>query len=115
MKYEIWHNPRCRKSREGLAYLESKGAELQVRHYLEQVPTEEELQDVLKRMGLGPRDIIRKQEAVYKELNLKDPGLSDPQLVKAMVENPKLIERPIVIAGDKAALGRPAENLDQLF
>jgi arsenate reductase len=116
MKIVIWHNPRCRKSREGYKFLEEKGVPFSVRNYLRDVPDEAELESVLKLMGAGPREIIRKGEKEYRELGLKDKNLSDKDLIKAMAEHPKLIERPIVIVDNKkAALGRPAENLEKLF
>ena len=115
MKIEIWHNPRCRKSREGLKFLEEKGLDFDIRNYLENSPSVEELRSVLKKMELTPRDIIRKQEKEYKDLGLKDLSLSDSDLLEAMSSNPKLIERPIVIEGERAVMGRPIENLESFF
>ena len=115
MKIEIWHNPRCRKSREGLKLLEDKGLEFEIRSYLDNPPTVDELRSTLKKMGLEPRDIIRKQEKEYKDLGLKDMALSENDLLEAMSKNPKLIERPIVIEGDRAVMGRPVENLESFF
>ena len=115
MKIEIWHNPRCRKSREGLRFLEEKGLDFDIRNYLENSPSAEELRTVLKKMELTPRDIIRKQEKEYKDLGLKDLALSDSDLIEAMSNNPKLIERPIVINGERAVMGRPVENLEHFF
>ena len=116
MKVVIWHNPRCRKSREGYKFLEEKGIDFEVRNYLENPPTAEELRKVLQLMDAAPRDIIRKGEKEYKELGLKDKSISDDKLIEAMAAHPKLIERPIVIVDDrKAALGRPVENLEKLF
>ena len=115
MKIEIWHNPRCRKSREGLKFLEEKGLDFKIRIYLENPPSVEELKSVLKKMELTPRDIIRKQEKEYKDLGLKDPTLSDSDLIEAMSNNPKLIERPIVLKGVQAVMGRPLENLESFL
>lgn len=105
----IWHNPRCTKSRQTLALLEERGKKPKVVEYLKIPPTVAELKAALAAMGKKPRDIIRKGEDVYKELGLSDPALSDAALIKAMAENPILIERPIVLNGKKAALGRPPE------
>jgi arsenate reductase len=105
----IYHNPRCSKSRQTLALLEEKGVEPKVVHYLETPPSIAELKRILKRLGLKPRDLLRKGEPRYAELGLKDKDLTDDALLALMVNNPILIERPIVVSGDKAALGRPPE------
>jgi len=114
----IWHNPRCRKSREGLKMLEElaarHGVEMEIRKYLDQPPSPEELKQVLEMAGLKPEDVLRKQEKIWKE-NYKGRTYSDDELIRIMSENPKLIERPIVIYGGKAVLGRPAENIKTLF
>ena len=105
----IYHNPRCSKSRQTLALLEEKGVEPKIVEYLKTPPTTAELKRILKNLGLKPRDILRKGEAVYAELGLKDGTQTDDELLTLMVENPILIERPIVVAGDHAAIGRPPE------
>lgn len=105
----IWHNPRCTKSRQALALLEERGKKPKVVEYLKTPPKGAEIKAALAAMGKKPRDIIRKGEDAYKELGLSDPALSDAALIKAMAENPILIERPIVLNGKKAALGRPPE------
>ncbi|MBB5517677.1 arsenate reductase (glutaredoxin) [Amphiplicatus metriothermophilus] len=105
----IWHNPRCSKSRATLALLQERGLSPRVVDYLKDPPSAATLKKVLAVMGKGPRDLIRKGEAAYAALGLDDPALSDAALVKAMVENPILIERPVVLNGDRAALGRPPE------
>jgi arsenate reductase len=105
----IYHNPRCSKSRATLALLEERGESPHVIEYLKTPPSETELKAILVALGKDPRDVIRKGEAPYKELGLDDPALSDAALIKAMVENPVLIERPIVVNGAKAAVGRPPE------
>lgn len=108
MTTEIWHNPRCSKSRQTLALLEEKGIRPTIRKYLEDAPSAAELQDVLEMLRLEPRDLMRTKEALYKELGLADIDDRDA-LVKAMIDNPKLIERPVVIKNGKAKLGRPPE------
>ena len=110
----IYHNPRCRKSRETLQLLEANGQEPEIILYLENPPTAKELTDLLDKLGMSPLDLIRKGEAVWKE-NYKGKTLSDKQLIDAMVSHPKLIERPIVVNGDKAALGRPPEQVLGIF
>ena len=105
----IWHNPRCSKSRETLALLTDKGITPEVRLYLDDVPTADELRSALATLGLTAGDLVRRKEALFKDLNLADA--SDDQLIDAMVTNPKLIERPIVFANGRAALGRPPENV----
>jgi len=109
MAITIYHNARCSKSRETLALLRERGIEPRVVDYLEQPPSQKALEEILAKLGLAPRDLMRKKEAPYKALGLDDPKLSQSTLIEAMVENPILIERPIVLAGGKAALGRPPE------
>lgn len=105
----IYHNSRCSKSRQTLALIEEQGVTPRIVKYLETPPSAAELKRVLKKLGLKPRDILRKGEDRYAELGLQDPALKDDALIAAMVTNPILIERPIVVSGDKAALGRPPE------
>lgn len=109
MTVTIYHNPRCSKSRETLELLEGKGVQPRIVKYLESPPTAAELKQVLKKLGMKPRDIMRKGEARYAELGLKDKDLKDDELIALMVANPILIERPIVVNGGKAAVGRPPE------
>ena len=111
MSVKIYHNPRCTKSRETLKLLEDKGIEAEVVEYLKQPPSHAELADVLAKLGLTPRQLMRTKEAEYKANGLDDPSLSDSELIEAMVRIPKLIERPIVINNGKAAIGRPPENV----
>ena len=114
-KITIWHNPRCSKSRNSLVLLEEKGLDAEVIKYLDEVPSKEELKNMLKMLGMNSaRELMRTKEAVYKELNLADEH-SEEALLTAMVENPKLIERPIVIKGNKAAIGRPIEKVIELL
>lgn len=105
----IYHNPRCSKSRQTLALLEEEGVPHKVVEYLKEPPSVSELKRILKKLGLKARDIVRTGEAVYAELGLKDRDVTDDELLALMVENPILIERPIVVSGDKAAIGRPPE------
>lgn len=111
MSVRIYHNPRCSKSRATLALLEENGHAPEVVEYLKTPPTEDELRQVLAALGLGPRDVIRTGEAAYKDNNLADESLSDDQIIAAMVADPILIERPIVVSGGKAKIGRPPEGV----
>lgn len=108
---EFWHNPRCAKSREALALLRDKGVEPSVREYLKTPPSREELTQLIQALGLtSTRELMRTKEAIYKELGLKDVT-DEAALLNALVDHPKLIERPVLINGDKAALGRPPEQI----
>jgi arsenate reductase len=111
MSVKIYHNPRCSKSRETLKLVEEQGVELEIIEYLKHPPTAAELQDILNKLGLKPRQLMRTKEAEYKDNGLDDPALSDAELIEAMIRIPKLIERPIVLANDKAAVGRPPESV----
>ena len=106
----IWHNAKCSKSRATLALLEERGHEPSVVRYLEDSPSSDQLKRVLKMLNYEPRALMRKKEALYRELGLMDVA-DDETLIRAMVDNPILIERPIVICGDRAAIGRPPENV----
>jgi len=110
----IWHNPRCSKSRQTLALIEAPGAEVSVRRYLDSPPTLAELKAAATALGLRPIEMIRKGEAKFKELQLSIDS-DDTVLLKAMAENPILIERPIVFKGDKAVIGRPPEAINALL
>jgi arsenate reductase len=107
---KIYHNNRCSKSRCGLQLLEDSGKEFEVVKYLENTPTIEELKDIINLLGISPMDLVRKNEAIWKE-HYKDKQLTDNEVIEAMVQNPKLIERPIVINGNKAVIGRPPETI----
>ena len=111
---KIYHNNRCRKSRAGLEIVENSGKDFEIIKYLDEVPSVEELKKIIKLLKINPIDLVRKNEAVWKE-NFKGKTLSDNDIVKAMVENPKLIERPIVINGDKAVVGRPPELISTIL
>ena len=108
---KIFHNPRCSKSRKTMQLLESKGVSPEVIEYLKQPPSHRELAETLDLLGLEPRELMRRQEKPYKENNLDDPNLSREDLLRAMIDNPILIERPIVIHNGKAVLGRPPERV----
>ena len=111
---KIYHNPRCRKSREGLQILEESGKDFEIVKYLENTPTKEELSDIIELLGIKPIDLVRKNESIWKE-NYKNKQLSDNEIITAMIENPKLIERPIVVNKDKAIVGRPPENIKKII
>ena len=111
---QIWHNPKCSKSRAAMELLENKNIDANVVKYLEQTPTKEQLKDVLSKLKISAKELLRTGEDVYKELNLKDIN-DEETLIDFMVKNPILIERPIIIKGDKAVIARPIENLSELI
>ncbi|SHK62191.1 arsenate reductase [Maribacter aquivivus] len=111
---KIYHNSRCSKSREGLKVLEDSGKKFEVVKYLEDIPTKEELRNVISCLDIKPINLVRKSEAIWKE-NFKNLSLSDEELIDAMITYPKLIERPIIIKGNRAVIGRPASNIDALL
>jgi arsenate reductase len=115
MTITIYHNPRCSKSRETLRLLEARGLEPVIVDYLKTPPTAAELKSILKQLGLKPDALLRKGEPLYAELGLKDRKLDDDVLIALMVANPILIERPIVVAGGKAAIGRPPEKILEIL
>jgi len=115
MTVTIFHNPRCSKSRETLKLIEARGIEPEVVRYLDAPPDAETLGKVLDMLGIEPRDLMRRKEAEYKALGLADPALSREQLIAAMVEHPRLIERPIVIKDGRAVLGRPPERVLEIL
>ena len=111
---KIYHNPRCTKSRQTLALIEAAGITPEIINYLENVPSKAELLDLLMKLNLNPVDLLRKRETAYKKI-IKGKNFGDEELIQIMIENPKLIERPIVVRGNKAVLGRPPENVEELF
>lgn len=111
----LYHNPRCSKSRSALELLEGRGLTPTIIRYLETPPTAAELQDVLNKLGIAPRQLLRTGEDEYKQLNLANPDLSDEQLIEAMAAHPRLIERPILVAGDRATVGRPPEKVLEIL
>lgn len=110
----IYHNPRCRKSRETLALLQEKGASPEVLLYLETPPTKEELRSLLKKLDIPAEQLVRKGEVIYKE-HYKGKELSEEDWLDALTTYPKLIERPIVVEGEQAVIGRPPENVEVFF
>jgi arsenate reductase len=115
MSVEIYHNPRCSKSRQTLQLLQEQGVDPDIVEYLKTPPDKKTLEKILDMLGLEPRDLMRKKESEYKEHGLADPALTRKQLIEAMVEHPKLIERPIVIKNGKAAIGRPPEKVLEIL
>jgi len=111
---KIYHNPRCRKSRETLALVESRGIDPEIILYLEEIPTTKEIKAILKMLDIKAEALIRRGEKIYKE-EYKGKTLNESQWIQAMVDHPKLIERPIVIKGEKAIIGRPPENVNDLL
>lgn len=111
----IYHNPRCSKSRQTLQLLQERGVEPQVIEYLKSPPTVAELESLLAQLGLAPREIMRRKEAEYADNGLDDPNLSDRELLEAIARHPRLLERPIVSAGNRAAIGRPPENVLEIL
>lgn len=107
----IFHNPRCSKSRQTLQLIKDRGFEPMVIQYLKTPPDKHALNDILKLLNMEPRDLMRSKEKVYKELGLADPSLTRDELIEAMIQHPILIERPIVITNENAALGRPPEQV----
>ena len=115
MAVKIYHNPRCSKSRQTLAILQEQGINPQIVEYLKHPPNKAQLREILSLLNMQPRDLIRKKEPEYKQNKLDDPSLSDEQLIEAMIQHPKLIERPIVLSSNKAALGRPPEKVLEIL
>ena len=111
MATTIYHNPRCSKSRQTLQLLNDNNEKAEVIEYLKTPPDAKTLKDILNKLGLAPRQLMRTKEDIYKQLKLDDESLTDEQLIKTMIENPKLIERPIVVKDGKVAVGRPPENV----
>ncbi len=108
---QIYHNPRCSKSRATLAIIEDKGISPEIIEYLNHPPDVETLKTLTQMLGVSIHDIVRKGEDVYRELGLKDKDLSEQEMLEIVVENPKLLERPIVVSNGKAVVGRPPENV----
>jgi len=111
---KIYHNSRCSKSRQTLALIEEKGADIEIVEYLKDIPTKADLKDLLSKLGIPAEKLLRKGEADFKD-NFKGKTLSDDEWIDAMIQYPKLIERPIVVKGNKAVLGRPPENVLELL
>ena len=111
MSVKIYHNPRCSKSRQTLQLLEENGVQAEVIQYLKTPPTADELDAILTMLNIQPRELMRTKEAEYKETGMDNPDLDRDALIAGMVNTPKLIERPIVLANGKAAIGRPPESV----
>ncbi|GHA49816.1 arsenate reductase (glutaredoxin) [Salinimicrobium marinum] len=110
----IYHNSRCRKSREGLELLNGSGKDFEVREYLKEPVSTEELKSLLDKLGMAPIELVRKEEKIWKK-EFKGKDLSDDELIRIMVENPKLIQRPIVVKNNDAVVGRPASRISDLL
>ncbi|MBU0902076.1 MAG: arsenate reductase (glutaredoxin) [Gammaproteobacteria bacterium] len=111
----LYHNPRCSKSRSALQLLEERGLNPAIVRYLETPLSAAQLQDMLAKLGIPARQLLRSGEDEYKSLGLSDPNLTDAQLIEAMAAQPKLIERPILVVGEKAVIGRPPENILEIL
>lgn len=111
----LWHNPRCSKSRQTVELLNEKRVALKIVKYLEDTPSAQQIAEVLDMLDLEPRELMRKRETVYQELDLDDPEKSRETLIKAMVDNPILIERPVFIYAGRAQIGRPPESVLRLL
>ena len=115
MPITILHNPRCSKSRQTLELLIKQGIKPAINHYLITPPTVEKIKEILRKLGYAPRDLMRKKEDVYAEHNLDSQTLSDDYLIDCMIKHPILIERPIVLTNEKAAIGRPPEKVLEIL
>ena len=115
MGLKIFHNPRCSKSRQTLAILSENGIDVDIIEYLKDVPSEKTLRQIINILGIKPRDLLRKGEVVYKENNLRREDLTDDDLIQFMLDNPILIERPIVYDDKRAVIGRPPDNVLKLI
>ncbi len=115
MKARIYHNPRCSKSRATLQLLEDHGVDTEVIRYLDTPPDADTLRGLLRRLGIGARDLLRRGEAAFRDNGLDDPALDEAVLIAAMVKHPILIERPIVVVGEAAVIGRPPERVLELI
>ena len=111
---KIYHNPKCSKSREGLSILQDLNKEIEIINYINNPLTVSELKNIIKLLNIKPIELVRVKEAIWKE-NFKDKSLTDEEIIEAMVANPKLIERPIVVNGNKAVIARPIEKIDEIL
>jgi arsenate reductase len=112
---QIYHNPRCSKSRQTLALLQQQGIEPSVIEYLKDVPSAADIESLLSKLGISARELLRTKEDAFKEHNLSDASISDADIIRAMVASPKLIERPIVVNGNQARIGRPPEQVLEII
>ncbi|HKK16272.1 MAG TPA: arsenate reductase (glutaredoxin) [Gammaproteobacteria bacterium] len=115
MHVTIYHNPRCSKSRQTLELLQSKGIEPEIIEYLKNPPDKATMKKLLTMLGMEPRELMRKKESAYKEAELDNASLSKEDLIEGMLSHPILIERPIVVANNKAAIGRPPESVLEIL
>ncbi len=113
--FTIYHNPRCSKSRQTLELLQQRGVEPDIVLYLEQALSKSQIEGLIQKLNIAPRDLLRRGEDEYKALNLANPALGNDELLAAMAAHPRLIERPIVVCGERARLGRPPENVLELL
>lgn len=111
---QIYHNPRCSKSRQGVALLEASRKDFEIVKYLENIPNKEELTTIINKLNITPIQLVRKNEAIWKE-QYKGKELTDNEVIEAMIEHPKLIERPIVVNNNQAVIGRPLENINEII
>ena len=114
-KIKVYQKPTCSKCRTTLGILRKRGVDFDAVNYYETPMNADELREIINKLGISPRDLLRKDEQVYRDLKLARRDLSDDELIQLMIENPDLIQRPIVVRGDKAVLGRPPENVEELF
>lgn len=115
MSTTIYHNPRCSKSRQTLALIHDHGIEPRIVEYLKQPPTPDELKRIIQRLSVPVREIMRSGEAEYRELGLADEALDDEALIQAICAHPKLLQRPIVVRGEQARIGRPPESVEEIL
>ncbi|HEY9135551.1 MAG TPA: arsenate reductase (glutaredoxin) [Pseudomonadales bacterium] len=111
----FYHNPRCSKSRQALELLKEQNLDPEIILYLETPPSAKTLKQIITQLGISPRELLRTHEQEYKDLNLQDKSLNDNEIIKAMIENPRLIERPIYLNNGKAAIGRPPEKVLEIL
>lgn len=110
----IYHNSRCSKSREGVCFLENTKKPFQIINYLENIPTKEELKELLQKLNISPIELVRKKETIWIS-DYKNKNLTDDEIIQAMIDNPKLIERPIIVNGNKAVIARPTERINEIL
>ena len=115
MSISIYHNPRCSKSRQTLELIRSKDLEPKIIHYLESPPSVEDIQHFLRGLNMSARELMRRKESLYQELNLDNKALDEQQLIEAICQNPILLERPVVVNGERVALGRPPEKVLEIL
>ena len=115
MSATYYHNPRCSKSRQGLAILEEANVDFKIKEYLKEPMSKNEIKTLFKKLGKEPLEVVRTKEGIFKELDLKNKELNKEQWAETIAENPVLLERPILVVGDKAVIGRPPEDLNTIL